>query len=147
METRYPEIEKLAFALVVATRKLWSYFQSHVILVPTSHPFRQILQNLDVSERLTKWAIELGEFDIKFMSRTTIKGQVVTDFVAEFSYPTKVLGGENATPSTSEKQPVDNDPTDLSNVWNMIIDGSSNVNGSGAGIVLESPTGERSATL
>ena len=89
----------------------------------------------------------MGEFDIKFMPRTTIRGQVVTDFVAEFSYLTKVLGGENATLSTSEKQPVDNDPTDPSNVWNLIIDGSSNVNGSGTGIVLKSPTGERSATL
>ena len=37
-ETRYPEIEKLTFALVVAARKLRLYFQSHVILVPTSHP-------------------------------------------------------------------------------------------------------------
>ena len=53
-ETRYLEIEKLSFALVVAARKLRPYFQSHVILVPTSHPFRQILQNPDVSERLTK---------------------------------------------------------------------------------------------
>ena len=32
-ETRYPEIDKLALALVVATRKLRPYFQSHVILV------------------------------------------------------------------------------------------------------------------
>ena len=39
---------------------------------------------------MTKWAIELGEFDIKFMLRTAIKGQVVADFVAEFTCPTKV---------------------------------------------------------
>ena len=51
----------------------------------------------------------MGEFDIKFMPRTTIKGQAVADFVAEFSYSTKVFGGENTTPSTSVKQPVDND--------------------------------------
>ena len=41
-ETRYLEIEKLALALVVAARKLRLYFQSHVILVPTSHPLRQV---------------------------------------------------------------------------------------------------------
>ena len=92
---------------------------------------------------MTKWAIELGEFDIKFMSRTTIKGQAVADFVAEFSYPIKVFGGENTTLSTSVKQLVDNDPIDLSNIWNMRIDGSSNVNGSGVGVVLESPAGEK----
>ena len=39
--------------------------------------------------------------------------------------------------------PVDSDPTDPSNVWNMKIDGSSNMNGSGMGVVLESPTGEK----
>ena len=42
-ETRYSEIEKLALALVVAARKLRPYFQAHVILVPTSLPFRQVL--------------------------------------------------------------------------------------------------------
>ena len=42
-ETRYPEIEKLTLALVVAARKLWLYFQSHVILVLTCHPLHQIL--------------------------------------------------------------------------------------------------------
>ena len=62
--------------------------------------------------------------------------------MADLSYPTRVFKGENTTPSTSEKQPVDNNPTDPRNVWNLIIDGSSNVNRSGAGVVLESPTGE-----
>ena len=90
-----------------------------------------------MSERLTKWAIELGEFDIKFMPRTAIKGQAVADFVAEFTYPTKALGGETNRPSTSERQLVDDEPTDPSNVWSLRIDSSSNVNGSGGGVVLE----------
>ena len=96
--------------------------------MPTSHLW-QVLQNLDVSRRLTKWAIELGEFDIKFMPMTAIKGQAVADFVAEFSYPTKVLRGETINLSTSEKHLVDDEPTDPSNVWNLRIDGFSNVNG------------------
>ena len=50
------------------------------------------MQNLDVSGRLTKWAIELGEFDIKFMPRTTIKGPALADFMVEFTYLTKALG-------------------------------------------------------
>ena len=114
-----------------------------MILVPTSHPLRQVVQNLDVFRRLTKWVIELGEFDIKFTPRTTIKGQAVENFVAKFSYPTKVLGGETIKPSTLEKQPVDNKPTDPSNIWSLRIDGLSNVNGSGTGVVLESPMGEK----
>ena len=103
-------------ALVVAAKKLRSYFQEHVILVPTSHPLCQVLQNPDVSGRLTKWAIELGEFDIKFMPRTTIKGQVISDFVAEFTYPTKALRMATDTPSTLEGRKKDDEPTDPSNV-------------------------------
>ena len=87
-----------------------------MILVQTSHLLRQVLQNPDVSGRLTKWAIELGEFDIKFMPMTVIKGQAVADFMAEFSYPTKVHGGKTVKLSTSERQSVDDEPTDPSNV-------------------------------
>ena len=92
---------------------------------------------------MTKWAIELGEFDIKFMPRIAIKGQAVADFVAEFTYPTKALGVKIDLLSTSERPPVDDDPTDPSNVWSLRIDGSSNVNGSGTSVVLESPTREK----
>ena len=31
------------------------------------------------------WAIELGEFDIQYRPCTTIKGQVVADFIVEFT--------------------------------------------------------------
>ena len=74
------------------------------------------MQNSEVSGRLTKWAIELGEFDIKFMLRTTIKGQIVADFVAEFMYPTKALGITIDVPNTSEGRIMDDDPTDSGNV-------------------------------
>ena len=96
--------------MVVAAKKLRPYFQAHVILVPTSHPLRQVLQNPDVSGRLTKWAVELGEFDIKFMPRTTIKGQALADFMAEFTYPTKALGVGTDMSSTSVGHKKDEEP-------------------------------------
>ena len=94
---------------------------------------------------MTKWAIELGEFDIKFVPRTTIKGQAIADFGAEFMYPTKELGVATNTLSTSEGHKKDDEPTAPSNVWSLRIGGSSNVNESGAGVILESPTERRSA--
>ena len=109
-ETRYSEIEKLALTLVVAARRLSPYIQEHVILVPTSHPLRQVLQNPDVSRRLIKWTIELGEFDIKFMPRTTIKGQALADFMAEFTYPTKALGVATDMSITSVGHKKDEEP-------------------------------------
>ena len=114
-----------------------------MILVPTSHPLRHVLHNPDVSRRLTKWAIELGDFSIKSVPRTAIKGQVIADFVAEFTYPTTALGVATDTPSTSEGHKKDDEPTDPSNVWSLRINGSFNVNESGAGIILESPTREK----
>lgn len=32
-----------------------------------------------------KWEVELSEYDILFKTRTTIKGQVLVDFVVEFA--------------------------------------------------------------
>ena len=45
-----------------------------------------MLQNLEALGRLLKWTIELGQFDIHFRPCTTIKGQALADFVAEFTY-------------------------------------------------------------
>jgi hypothetical protein len=59
-EERYPQIEKLAFALIMALRKLRPYFQAHTIRVLTEYPLRKVMQKLDLSRRLANWAIELG---------------------------------------------------------------------------------------
>ena len=59
-ETRYPELEKLALALVVMSRKVRSYFYAHSIKVLTNYPLRQVLQKLEALGRLHKWAIKLG---------------------------------------------------------------------------------------
>ena len=42
-ETRYLEMEKMALALVIASRKLRPYFHSHLIQVLTNYPLRQVL--------------------------------------------------------------------------------------------------------
>ncbi|KAL5753778.1 hypothetical protein ACOSP7_021998 [Xanthoceras sorbifolium] len=83
-ETRYSNVEKMALALIVAAHKLRPYFQAHSIEVLTNCPLKQMLQKPEVSGRLTKWAIELSEFGLKFKPRTAIKGQAVADFIAEF---------------------------------------------------------------
>ena len=59
-EIKYPELEKLVLALMVASRKLRPYFHRHLIKVLINYPPRQVLQNPKASDRLLKWAIELG---------------------------------------------------------------------------------------
>ncbi|KAK2998279.1 hypothetical protein RJ639_022952 [Escallonia herrerae] len=86
-ELRYPDTEKLAFALLIAARKLRPYFQSHSITVLTNKPLRRILHKPDVSGRLVPWSIELGEFDIHYKPRPSIKGQALADFIVECTLP------------------------------------------------------------
>jgi hypothetical protein len=84
-EERYPRIKKLAFALITSARRLRPYFQAHAIRVLTEYPLKKVLQKPDLSGRLVCWAVELREFDLEFYLRTTIKAQVLADFIAEFS--------------------------------------------------------------
>ena len=83
-ETRYSSMEKLVYALVLAARKLRPYFQAHKIEVRTSYPMRHILHKPEASGRMLKWAIELGQYDLEYVSRTAIKGQALADFILEF---------------------------------------------------------------
>lgn len=85
-ETRYPNMEKFALAPTTALRKLRPNFQAYTIEVLTNFPLKQVLQKTDTSEILLKWAIKLSEFDIIFKARTTVNGQALVDFVAEFTH-------------------------------------------------------------
>ena len=84
-EERYSKMEKLILALVTVARKLRPYFQAHTIKIPTEYPMKQVLHKPETSGRLMKWAIELSEFNIKYKPKTTIKVQILADFVMEFT--------------------------------------------------------------
>ena len=43
-EFRYPRIEKIAFALIVASRKLRQYFQANPILEMTDQPIKKSIK-------------------------------------------------------------------------------------------------------
>jgi hypothetical protein len=51
-EERYPPMEKLAFALVTAARKLRPYFQAHTIVLLANHPLRKAMNKPDAAGRL-----------------------------------------------------------------------------------------------
>ena len=86
-EVRYLPLEKAILAVVLGTRKLPHYFQAHTIVILTQLPLKTILRIADYTGRVAKWGTILGAFDIKYMPRTSIKGQVLTDLVAEFIEP------------------------------------------------------------
>ena len=78
-------MEKLAFALVIAACKLKPYFQTHTVIILTDKPLRRAMSNPEAAGQMALWAIELSEFNIQYRPPTTIKGQVVADFIAEFT--------------------------------------------------------------
>ena len=73
-----------------------------------------------------KWALELSEFDISYKRKTAIKGQVLADFVMEFT-PAELSEDTRVTPDLP--------------IWKLFIDGAANAQGSGAGLILTSPEG------
>ena len=114
-ETRYQMVEKLALSLVHATRRLRPYFQNHNITVKTDYPIQKILQKPDLAGRISSWAVELSEFNIRYKPHGPIKAQCLLDFVNDLQQ----------TPTEDQ--------------WTLHVDGSSNPKGVGVGIVLEGP--------
>ena len=91
-----------------------------------------MLHKPDLSGRLVKWAIELGKFDVIYTPPAALKGQAIADFVAEFTY-------ERSVHHLDHHQSVDtlvqvNAHTLEPSVppWELYVDGSFNVKGSGA---------------
>ncbi|KAI3746327.1 hypothetical protein L6452_08755 [Arctium lappa] len=82
---RYSSMEKLLLSLVTSAKKLRHYFESHPITAVTNFPLKSVLRKPELTGRLAKWSIYFNSYDIDFKSRTTIKSQVLADFVADFS--------------------------------------------------------------
>ena len=56
----------MAFALVMAARKLKPYFQAHTIIVLMDQPLKKAMSSPETAGRMALWAIELSEFDEQY---------------------------------------------------------------------------------
>ncbi|XP_071686703.1 uncharacterized protein [Rutidosis leptorrhynchoides] len=126
-ELNYLPIEKLLYALFVTSRRLRRYFQAHPITVLTDQPIRQLLYKTEISGRLTKWVIELGEHEIMYCARSAIKGQVIADYLAETAADIPVICDPEQLPAPSPE------------LWELYTDRTASSEGAGAGLILTGP--------
>ena len=135
-EVCYLPLEKAILAVVLGTCKLPHYFQAHTVVVLTQLPLKTILRSADYTGRIAKWGTILGAFDIKYMPRTSIKGQVLADLVAEFTKP-KIQ--ELPLDGNMDEKLVGTISQYYLPTWEVYVDGVSNQKGSGVGLALTSP--------
>jgi hypothetical protein len=83
----YSEIEKICYAVVMCSRKLRHYFKAHTIRVLMNQPLHDIFGIRDRFGRIRKWVTKLLEYVINFERRSTIKSQILVDFMAEWMEP------------------------------------------------------------
>jgi ribonuclease HI len=99
------------------------YFEAFKVRVTSDRGLGELFRNPEASVRIAKWVAELSGYHITFEPRTTIKSQVLADFVVDWTGPIT--------------QP---DPS-VEKVWTIHCDGAWCHAGAGAAAVITSPTG------
>jgi hypothetical protein len=120
----YSELEKITYAVVMATRKLKHYFEAHKVTVLTDQPLNDLFISKEALSRIAKWATGLSQHKIDFGKRSAIKSQVLADSVVDWTSPSNTAGDEELVP-----------------IWEIRCDGAWGHKGAGVAAIVTSPAG------
>ena len=87
-------------------------------------PLKRAMSSPKAAGQMALWTIKLSEFNIQYRLRTAIKGQAVVEFITEYTQ----LEGKGA---------------EVLGQWSIHTDGSSNRHVGGAGVVIQTPEGDK----
>src|SRR6185503_18664881 len=135
-ETRYTLLEKLCLALVWATTKLRHYMLVHTVFVVSRlDPLKYLFEKSTLNGRISRWIVNLAQFDVRFMPQKAIKASVVSDFLADFPI-------EDSTPIQDNEFPDEDLMVTEDDTWTLYFDGASNQKGCGVRVLLLTPKEE-----
>ncbi|XP_020262409.1 uncharacterized protein LOC109838371 [Asparagus officinalis] len=144
-EHRYNPVEKEHIALIFAIQKMWHYLVGQAIhVIPKVNPLRVLMTKPSLLNcRLAKWVILLLQYSMHFMPQKAVKGQALTDFLADHL----VLDSSRLYEDLPDKVAEAYVTQGVMQVWKMFFDDASRVSPdggitSGVGVVLVCPTGQ-----
>jgi ribonuclease HI len=116
------ELEKISYAVVMASHKLRHYFKAFKVRVTSDRGLGELFRNPEASVWIAKWAAKLSGYHITFEPRTAIKSQILADFIVDWTGPTW----------QQEESPE--------KVWTIHCDGAWCHAGAGIAAIITSPT-------
>jgi hypothetical protein len=119
----YRALEKVIYAVLMASRKLQHYFQAYRIIVPSSQPLKDNMRNREATGRIGKWATELNEFTIDYVHRSSIQFQALANFIVDWTL-------------RAQEEEINKD----TEAWTVFYDGSWGTFGVGVAAVLVAPS-------